>query len=179
MDNLHDVDNNKAVKAKSKLSDSIKGVIARNDPRVIKSVLDTRYGRRIRVQVDCSKDGLTEQSHKKACDINTIIERYEKTGLAPVTTRQALYGDVSGVEDYLTSMNKLISAQEKFDSLPSKVRAKFNNDPARFIEFCSDEKNIDEMIDLGLLARVESKKDTAGEKPPVSKKDADSAGEAQ
>ena len=47
-------------------------------------------------------------------------------------------------------MNQIIAAQEAFNSLPSDIRKKFDNDPAEFLEFVSDEKNNDEMIQMGL-----------------------------
>jgi hypothetical protein len=34
--------------------------------------------------------------------------------------------------------------------LPSDIRAKFDNDPGEFFEFCTDPKNADEMVQLGL-----------------------------
>ena len=47
-------------------------------------------------------------------------------------------------------MNQIIAEQEAFNSLPSDIRKKFDNDPAEFLEFVSDEKNNDEMIQMGL-----------------------------
>lgn len=35
--------------------------------------------------------------------------------------------------------------------LPAKVRSRFENDPQKFLEFCSDPKNRDEAVSLGLI----------------------------
>lgn len=37
-----------------------------------------------------------------------------------------------------------------FDTLPSKLRLRFGNDPAEFLSFVEDPANDQEMIDLGL-----------------------------
>ena len=95
---------------------------------------------------------LTKQSFKDECDINNIVSRFDKTG---VLDHEALvkpkFGDFLGVSDYQTALNQVIEAEEAFEALPAKVRARFDNQPADFLEFCSDEKNYDEMVELGLI----------------------------
>jgi phage internal scaffolding protein len=44
-----------------------------------------------------------------------------------------------------------MAAQDSFLALPAKVRARFDNDPALFVDFASDEANRDELKALGLL----------------------------
>ena len=43
-----------------------------------------------------------------------------------------------------------MDAQNAFDQLPSEVRNKFHNDPAKLIGFLKDEKNNEEAYALGL-----------------------------
>ena len=43
-----------------------------------------------------------------------------------------------------------MQAQQSFESLPSELRAKFENDPAKLISYLSDDKNNAEAIKLGL-----------------------------
>jgi len=93
----------------------------------------------------------TQQSFRDECDINTILERFNVTGQLPVGSVQPQYGDFSGVTDYQSALNAVMAAQDSFLQLPAKVRAKFDNDPALFVEFASDEANRDEMKALGLL----------------------------
>ena len=95
---------------------------------------------------------MTKQSFKDECDINNIVSRFAKTG---VLDHEALvkpkFGDFLGVSDYQTALNQVLEAEEAFDALPAKLRARFENQPGEFLEFCSDEKNYDEMVELGLI----------------------------
>jgi len=93
----------------------------------------------------------TKQSFRDECDINHILRQFNVTGQLPVGSVQPQYGDFSGITDYQSALNAVMAAQESFLQLPAKVRAKFQNDPALFVEFASDEANKDEMKALGLL----------------------------
>lgn len=117
----------------------------------------TAYSKKPRVQrayVDSDGNqlqGRTEQHHKKAVDINNIIPLYDKTGLLNhVNATQAHYGDFTQVNEYQQALNTVIEAQHQFEALPSSIRKKFGNDPGAFIEFVTDPKNSDEMIEMGL-----------------------------
>ena len=57
---------------------------------------------------------------------------------------------IFSIRDYQSSLGKLMQAQQSFESLPSELRAKFENDPAQLISFLSDEKNNAEAVKLGL-----------------------------
>lgn len=97
----------------------------------------------------------TKQSHKDECDINHIMRRYEKYGVLPsLIASNPRYGDFSSVEDYQTSLNKVMLANEMFQALPSKVRLRFNNDPQAFLAFAVDPKNIAEMREMGLAPKA-------------------------
>lgn len=94
---------------------------------------------------------LTKQSFKDSCDINLIIKRFQTTGQVPENLRgpgQSL--DLSDHLTYQESLNVVINAQNRFDSLPSKVRERFANDPIKFLQFVHDDKNADEMVKLGI-----------------------------
>ena len=95
---------------------------------------------------------LAQQQFKDECDINNILERFGVTGELPTNTRLPQYGDFSGITDYQSALNAVMEAQEAFMALPAAVRARFANDPAAFVDFCSDESNRDEAIALGLVA---------------------------
>lgn len=102
-----------------------------------------------------SLPSMTQQHFKDECDINNIIARYEATGLLtdPLQSSGRMYefGDYSAVQDYQDSLNCVIAAREMFDSLPSKIRERFNYDPARLLQFLGDDSNRDEAIRLGLV----------------------------
>lgn len=95
--------------------------------------------------------GRTKQAFKAECDINTIMKRYEKTGIVDHVARfGGRYGDYLGAVDYHTAMNEVTKAQEMFLSLPARVRARFGNDPGQFVEFALNPENLDELRELGL-----------------------------
>jgi phage internal scaffolding protein len=93
----------------------------------------------------------TKQSFRDECDINNILRQFNVTGQLPVGSVQPQYGDFSGITDYQSALNAVMAAQDSFLQLPAKLRAKFDNDPALFVEFASDEANRDEMKAMGLL----------------------------
>lgn len=104
-----------------------------------------------RVRTVNTEQSRTHQSFQAECDINCILAKWQKTGVIEhANGSQPQFGDYVHVDDYHTSINRVLSAQTAFMSLPSAVRLKFENDPAKFLEFAQDEKNRDEMIDLGL-----------------------------
>jgi len=100
-----------------------------------------------------TKPSLTKQSFRDECDINNILRQFNVTGQLPAGSVQPQYGDFSGITDYQSALNAVMAAQDSFLQLPAKVRAKFDNDPALFVEFASDEANKDEMKALGLLSQ--------------------------
>lgn len=99
----------------------------------------------------CDDPSLAQQQFKDECDINTILERFNVTGQLPVSPLQPQFGDFSGITDYQTALNAVLDAQESFDALPARVRERFANDPAAFVDFCLDAANRDEMKALGLI----------------------------
>ena len=110
----------------------------------------------------------TQQSFKSECDINNILRQFNVTGQLPAGSVQPQYGDFSGITDYQSALNAVMSAQDSFLALPAKVRAKFGNDPALFVEFASDEANKDEMKALGLLREETAQAVVTSPSEPVS-----------
>lgn len=111
-----------------------------------------KFGDRPRVKQEIGENPGQVQKHLAAeTDVNNIMRKYQKTGeLRHVTTMAAEYGDFSSAPDYRSAMDQLIAADALFMELPAKVRDKFGNDPARFIEFATDEKNLDDLRKMGL-----------------------------
>lgn len=93
---------------------------------------------------------LAQQSQKEDADINTIVKRFGLTGQLPENVRMPTYQDFDGVMDFQTAMNAIKSAEDSFMRMPANVRARFQNDPAEFVEWCSDPTNLDEARKLGL-----------------------------
>ena len=94
---------------------------------------------------------MVQQHLAKDTDINTIMAKYAKTGqFTHVTPMAGEYGDFSNVPDYKSAMEQIMAADALFMELPAKVRERFGNDPANFIEFATNDKNIEELRKLGL-----------------------------
>lgn len=94
-----------------------------------------------------------EQCHKKECDINNIVSKFQKTRTIEHQTRyQARYDDMTG-EDFQTAMNLVTAAQNMYEDLPSHIRKLTNNDPAQFFEFVQNPANADKLVELGLADR--------------------------
>lgn len=116
------------------------------------SLVIRKFGDRPRVKQEIGEDpGQVQQHLQEETDINNIMAKYRKTGeLRHVTKMAGDYGDFSQVPDYRTAMQQIIEADALFMELPAKVRDRFGNDPAQFIEFATDEKNIEELRKMGL-----------------------------
>lgn len=100
----------------------------------------------------CPEPTLAQQHSADECDINFIVERFGVTGqLPPQTGPMPTYGDFTGIGDYRDALEAVMRADEAFMALPANIRERFDNDPALFVDFCSDPDNRSEAIDLGLI----------------------------
>lgn len=112
---------------------------------------------RKRVVVDCQKaieDGieivLTEQSHRAEVDVNNIVKRHGMDLIQQTAALQELtYDNVPG-NDFQEAMLMITKANETFEGMPSEIRKRFENDPAKFLDFVQDEQNVNELIEMGL-----------------------------
>lgn len=104
--------------------------------------------------LDCSiEPSLTRQEFAAECDINTLMAQYEKTGVINHFNRgEPQYYDFEDVPDLQRSLEILSDATTAFNSLPAGIRKEFDNDPAQFLEFAADPKNLDKMREYGLAA---------------------------
>lgn len=103
----------------------------------------------------CEDVSLAKQSFAEEADINTIVRRFGLSGELPVGARMPTYGDFALVNDFKTAMDALALANESFEAMPAAIRARFHNDPAEFVDFCSNDENIDEARKLGLVPAAE------------------------
>lgn len=117
--------------------------------------------------------GLTKQSFKDECDINFIMNKWQRTGEIPdnmVGTMRPQYGDFTDSNDYMTACNRVLAAKEAFASLPAFLRDRFANEPANLIRFLSIPENQEEAIRLGLAEAPTPEPEPepeAGEEPPT------------
>jgi len=96
----------------------------------------------------------TKQEFKDECDINVLMSKYQSSGELPnLNEREPQYLDATGY-DYQEHMNFIAGANSLFQELPSWIRNRFDNDPAKFLDFTSQESNRSEMAEMGLLKPV-------------------------
>lgn len=96
------------------------------------------------------KPSLTQQNFKDECDINKIINRYEKTGVLPESTKIPQYLDCSEIPSYDQALQLINDAEQSFMQLDAQVRKKFENDPGKFYNFVTQEATHEELVELGL-----------------------------
>lgn len=110
----------------------------------------TAYGPKLKVGV-ATGAGRTKQSHRDECDINVIMKRYEKSGVLPdFGGREGRYLDCTGA-DFNAAMQVLAQGRSVFNELHATLRARFENDPAKMLDFVHDPANREEALALGLL----------------------------
>lgn len=104
--------------------------------------------------LECKDPSLAQQHMAEECDINYIVERFGVTGQFPVApSHTPTYGDFTGIGDYRQALDAVMAADEAFMALPAKIRERFDNDPALFVDFCSSNDPADrsEAMELGLI----------------------------
>ncbi|AXQ65754.1 MAG: internal scaffolding protein [Microviridae sp.] len=92
---------------------------------------------------------LTEQNHAEMCDVHSIVKRFERTQMFDHVSSYGAYGDYISGLDFHSAMNQIAEAESMFETIPSKLRAEFGNDPARFLSWIQDENNRDEIEGKG------------------------------
>jgi len=117
------------------------------------TLIRTAYGPKISVSLHCDQEkDLTSQEFKQECDINTLMDKYKDPQLIPFQNRHApQYGDFTGYE-FNEMQDRIVDARNMFADLPAKVRDRFHNDPAKFLDFFNDPDNAAEAAKMGLLA---------------------------
>ncbi|QXP08403.1 MAG: internal scaffolding protein [Arizlama microvirus] len=106
----------------------------------------------INVRTINNEESMTVQSERDKCDLNIVKAIYEKTGIMNnVRTDQPRYGDFTASRDYHDLLFRAQQAQHDFMQLDAHIRARFDNDPGKLIDFVNDPNNRAMAIELGLL----------------------------
>lgn len=107
-----------------------------------------------RVQIEFGEETMTEQHHAKACDINGILEKYQRTGvLEHRNEHRGEYAFVDGTT-FQECMNVVAKANSMFEELPAKVRQEIGS-PKAFLEFVQNPANAKKMVEMGLATSRE------------------------
>lgn len=108
-----------------------------------------------RVMSNLGGESRTEQSHRKKCNINTIVGKIRRGQMVPFNVQPGQFGDFSQVGTFQDALNKVMEVETHFRSLPSDVRRKFQNNPQALIQFMdkceTDEEARKEARKMGLL----------------------------
>lgn len=111
-----------------------------------------------RVMLDCGDECITDTSNPKQYQVDTILEKYQRTGVVDhVNKHGASYGELDG-STFQDMMFQVTEAQAMFMELPSSARERFNHDPAEFLDFVDtaeehrDEVWYREALEHGLLS---------------------------
>lgn len=100
--------------------------------------------------------GRVKQQFREESDVNVIMARWRKTGILPSgTAKQPMYGDFSNAVDYQSARQAVNDAEDSFMKLPAKIRARFDHDPFKLLEFMNDQANEAEAIELGVIPNPE------------------------
>lgn len=100
--------------------------------------------------LNCKDASLTQQNFKDDADINVLLERFRVTGVIPEGVRLPTFGDFSEVVDFRSAQDAVLRAKNAFMDVPAETRKRFDNDPQKFVEFCSDKANLSELREMGL-----------------------------
>lgn len=139
---------------------------------LMKIITTTRKNGSRRVQIETSRESNVEQAHAGATDINAIVRKYLKTG-EMAQNGAGGYGDFTGAEDFHSTQNRIIAANEHFMALPSDLRSRFDNDPGQFLTFMNDDSNTEEAIELGLIHDPKIKPDPPLEESKPAEKESE------
>lgn len=110
-------------------------------------------------KLSCARDASrTHQSFAKDANINNIMSRYKKTGVLVdprliSSSRVPRFGDFSDIPDYSVMVQRVQQAERDFLTLPAAVRARFENDVSKALDFVADRANVKESVSLGLLPK--------------------------
>jgi len=92
---------------------------------------------------------ITEQSHRQSCDIHHILRKAREGGvITHLAADRAQYGNFIGAPDFIAAQEVIARANTMFSEVPSRIRERFKNDPAQYLDFCMDPRNRDELLKL-------------------------------
>ena len=101
----------------------------------------------------CKDPSKTRQEFLDDANINVIVERFGIGHELPLNNTPPQTGDFTNIPDFRGAQDLIRKAQEVFGNLPAKIRAKFDNDPAKYIDWFHDPDNEAEAIRLGLATK--------------------------
>lgn len=111
---------------------------------------EVRTKRVRRFQTHPEGASLTQKHQAHDTDINVIVKRFGVTGQLPTRLGGLNLGAFDEIFDYQTAMNAVVAADRAFLTVDPDIRARFSNDPGRFMDFVLNKENEAELRKLGL-----------------------------
>lgn len=119
-----------------------------------------------RIQTKFKGKGMTEQHHAKKLDVNYLVNKYVPGQSKGIEFDIEDVIEIPGMT-YHEAMNKIVSAQQKFEQLPSEIRSMYNHDPMRFMDQLQMEGGIEEYQDyMRQYLDIEDRQVDAPQEPP-------------
>lgn len=116
-------------------------------------VMSSAYVEHVGIEYVNDEPSMTRQEFAAECDINVLMAHYEKNAvLPPQNRREPQYFDASEVPDFREALDIAREAHDAFMRVPAIVRKELDNDVYRFVEYCQDEKNAENLRKWGLAA---------------------------
>lgn len=120
-------------------------------PRVGDDDIDCQAAKNSEDLEIAQQNGGALQAGAEELEISYIMDKYKKTGVLPdLIAADPTYGDFSEPLDFIKAHEIVSKATEQFEALDSHIRTRFQNDPAEFLRFATDEANVEEMRKMGL-----------------------------
>lgn len=102
-----------------------------------------------------------EQSYAKDVDVNRLLEPAMKKGLLRhVAKFEGEYDDIPAA-DFQAAQFIVAKGKSMFEALPSRMRERFNGNPAEFMEFVQDPANEGWLREHGIIEGIDGA-DAAG-----------------
>jgi len=127
----------------------------------------TAYGPKTKVRTETVGLSRTHQSGKDECDINLIMAKYVRTGTLDHQKQHGENYEFATSIDLHEALTLIATADSMFEDLPSSIRTKMQNDPAKFLDFVQNPDNQAELITLGLATENPGKPVAAVQAPPA------------
>jgi len=129
---------------------------------------DTEFESR-RTSIYFNEPSLTKQEFKEEADINTILNRFLKTGEPPALALPEHFVDMTNRTSYFEYASAAAEANKLFYLLPAGIRSEFLNDPARWADAvvrATEAGDVDRLVKMGIQV-PESPQEPEGGDPPA------------
>lgn len=96
---------------------------------------------------DYSGPSVVQRHFRDQQNVNNIVARYKQTGLDPYADRigNQRFGFATS-KSFTEAMQQVAAVQSAFATLPSAVRAEYENDPAQWLDSQGQDQGSDEIV---------------------------------